>query len=210
MLTSTSEGTRGRAWSEALREEGFSLIEVLLGLSLAVCLALGLAPIWVSFQSLGVKEGDETVWTLQARVAAARWEKDVRLAGFQTSAFPAPGIVLQATASQLVLLVSSPGSAVPILVEWELVNGSLMRRWGACPAVNPLTFPHSLYSDNKTMLEDVDTTKSGFSYRVAGWDAAVVPASDLPLVDGVSLHLVDREQGAGGAASVAAAGRVGR
>ena len=208
--TCTSERTRIAVRAIASRERGFTLIEVLLGLSLALCIALGLAPVWVSFQSLGVKEGDETVWALQGRVAVARLEKDVRLSGSQSCAFPTAGTVLQATAAQVVLLVSSPGSTAPILVEWELVNGSLMRRWGACPAGRPSTFPHSLYPDSKTMLEDVDTTQSGFSYLVAGRDAAVVAASDLPLISGVSLRIVEHGQGAGGPVSVAASAWLGR
>ena len=203
--------SRHDAWRHGtLGDAGFSLIEVLLGLSLALCLVLGLAPVWVSFQALGVSEGDATVWALQGKVAAARLEKDVRLAGFQTCAFPTGAAVLQATASQVVLLVSAPGSAAPILVEWELVNGSLMRRWGGCPAIRPSTFAHSLYPDSKTMLENVDTARSAFSYRVAGRDAGTVQTTDLPLVDRVSLRVVERGQGAGGATSVAAAAQVGR
>ena len=202
---------RHDAWRRrALRDGGFSLIEVLLGLSLALCLTLGLAPVWVSFQSLDVSEGDATLWALQGRVAAARLEKDVRLAGPQMCAFPTGATVLQATASQVVLLVSTNGSAAPILVEWELVNGSLMRRWGACPAVRPSTFAHSLYPDSKTMLENVDTAQSGFSYEVAGWDAGTVQAADLPLVDRVSLRVVERGQGAVGETSVVAGALVGR
>ena len=118
--------------------------------------------------------------------------------------------MLQATASQVVLLVSAPGSAAPILVEWELVNGSLMRRWGGCPAIRPSTFAHSLYPDSKTMLENVDTAHSGFSYWVAGRTAGAVPAADLPLVDRVSLRAVERGTEAGGTTSVAAAALVGR
>ena len=68
---STSSWTR-LTRCRAVPESGFSLIEVLLGLALSLCLALGLAPVWVSFQSLGVKEGDQTVWVLQGKVAAAR------------------------------------------------------------------------------------------------------------------------------------------
>ena len=189
---------------------GFSLIEVVLGLSLALCLALGLAPVWVSFQALGTEEGDDTVWALQGKVATARFEQDVRQSGLQSCGFPVEGAVLQATASQLVMLVNSADSPSPALVEWELTGGALMRRWGACPARLPFTFAHSLFSDSKTMLENVDTGRSILSYRIAGRDAEVVAATDLPLVDGVSVLLVERDSGPAGAASVAAAAEVGR
>ena len=70
---STSDLPRApRLLRGAKTEPGFSLIEILLGLSLALCLALGVAPLWTSFQALGVREGDETIWALQGRVAAAR------------------------------------------------------------------------------------------------------------------------------------------
>jgi Tfp pilus assembly protein PilW len=125
-----------------------SLIEILLGLSIALSLALAVAPVWVSFQSLGVREGDETIWALQGHVAGARLERDLRLAGSRHCPFSTAGMILQATASQVVLLVASSDESAPLLVEWELVNGSLMRRWGTCPSILPSTFGHYLYSDN--------------------------------------------------------------
>ncbi len=91
---------RGAVWTsstKALRlfrravagssEAGFSVIELLLGLTLSLCLALGLAPVWVSFQAVAATEGDRTVWLAQARVATARLEKDLRVAGFETCPF---------------------------------------------------------------------------------------------------------------------------
>jgi prepilin-type N-terminal cleavage/methylation domain-containing protein len=174
-------------------DAGFTLIELLIGLSLALCLALGVAPLWVSSQSVGVREADETVWTLQGRVAGARLERDLRVAGSQGSSFPVSGAVLQATSTQVVFLFAALGEASPTLVEWELVGGTLMRRWGPCPATRPNTFNHSLYSDNKTMLENLDTSRSTFSYWVAGLAVAPpVTTTDVPLVDGVRLELVPK------------------
>ena len=210
MWICTSETVRHRLFPRVPGEDGFSLIELLLGLSLALCLALSLAPVWVSFQALGAREADDTVWALQGKVAGARLEKDLRQAGFQTCSFPAAGSVLQATDTQVVLLVASPGSQEPVLVEWELVGGSLMRRWGDCPATCPPTFAHSLYLDSKTMLENVDAGRSGFSYRVAGREASEVAAADLGLVDGVSFRVVERGGSAAGDAGVSAYARVGR
>jgi Tfp pilus assembly protein PilW len=169
---------------------GISVIELLLGLSLALCLALGVAPLWASSQSLALGEGDETIWALQGRVAVSRFEKDLRLANATGAAFSTGSALLQATSSQLVLLVKSEEQPSPILVEWEIVNGSLMRRWGLCPATLPTTFSHSLYLDNKTMLEDLDAAQSGLSYKIAGFGAtAPVTVASLPLVDIVGLDL---------------------
>ncbi len=212
MWISTSDPTHARLnLSRVAREAGFSLIEVLLGLSLALCLALGVAPLWVSSQSLGVREGDETIWVLQARVAIARFERDLRLAGPQNCPFATGTAVLQATPSQVILLVATSGSTVPLLVEWELVNGSLMRRWGVCPATHPSTFGHALYADNKTMLENVDTTRSIFKYLVASCAAAApLSGTDLPLVDAVTVELSADPRQAFPPAHVIASGPVGR
>jgi type II secretory pathway component PulJ len=192
-------------------EAGFSLIELLLGLTLALCLALGVAPVWVSSQSVGVREGDETIWSLQARVAGARFERDLRLAGPQHCPFATGSAVLQATPSQVVLLVATSETTATLLVEWELVNGSLMRRWGACPATLPSNFSHSLYADNKTMLENVDMTRSRFTYLVAGFAAgAPLPAADLLLVDATTVELTARTENVAPAARAIASGPVGR
>jgi len=209
---STSDPMPARlSHSRGIGEAGFSLIELLLGLSLALCLALAVAPVWVSSQSLGVREGDETIWFLQARVAGARFERDLRLAGPQRCPFATGATVLQATPSQVVLLVATSDSTAPRLVEWELVNGSLMRRWGVCPAGRPSTFSHSLYADNKTMLENADTARSTFSYLVAGCAAPLpLPAADLPLVDAITVELTARPDGAAPLAHVSASGAVGR
>jgi type II secretory pathway component PulJ len=210
--TSTSE--KFRAWprfSSGPGQGGFSLIELLLGLSLALCLALGVAPIWISFQSLGAREGDETIWTLQARLAGARFERDLRLAGLRYCPFATAATVLQATTSQVVLVVTASDSTAPIVVEWELVGGSLMRRWGPCPAACPSTFSHSIYSDSKTMVEDVDTARSIFSFQVAGRAAtAPVAAGDLPLVDVIAIAVAPLRDQATAGGIVTAHGRVGR
>ena len=60
-------------------ESGFTLVELMVGLSIAVCLAAALVSVWLSYQNKGDGEADSTVWYLQARVAAARFERDLRL-----------------------------------------------------------------------------------------------------------------------------------
>jgi hypothetical protein len=209
---STSDPTDARLTPpDGMEEAGFSLIELLMGLSLALCLALGVAPLWVSSQSLGVREGDETIWAHQARVAGARFERDLRLTGSQHCPFATGATVLQATPLQVVLLVATSESTAALLVEWELVSGSLMRRWGACPANRPSTFSHSLYADNKTMLENVDMTRSLFTYLVAGSaSGASLLAADLPLVDAVTVELTARSERVASAAHAIASGPVGR
>jgi hypothetical protein len=209
--TSDAAPTRPRRRRRRLGgHRGFSLIEILLGIALALCLAVGLAPVWVSFEALAAREGDATIWASQGRVAVARLEKDARLAGFDECSFPASSAVLQASPSQVVLLVKDPDSSVPILVEWELVSGALMRRWGPCPNIKPAVFPHSLYIDSKTMLDGVDTTRSAFAYSLAGRPVAQVDAADLQSVDGVKIDVVRASDGPGVAAAFGTVARVGR
>lgn len=198
-------------WTSTSDSAGMSVIELLLGLTLALCLALGVAPLWTSSQSLAVAEGDETIWALQGRVAAARFEKDLRLATAAGAPFSTGSAVLQAGPLQVVLLVKSEEEQSPILVEWEIAGGALMRRWGPCPATVPPTFAHALYLDSKTMLEGVDASGSGFSYEVAWADAAApVPGADLPHVDAVELELTSRDRRQVSQTNMVVCGGVGR
>ena len=79
--------------------------------------------------------------------------------------FPTSGALLEASASQVVLLQRAADGSGPVIVEWEIVRGALMRRWGSCPVATSGHVPHSLYKDHKTMLEDVGTGSS-FTYVV--------------------------------------------
>ncbi len=185
-------------------------MEILLGIALALVLALGLAPVWLSFETLAAREGDATVWASQGRVAVARLEKDARLTGFDECSFAAAGAVLQASPSQVVLLVRNPDSSAPLLVEWEIVNGALMRRWGPCPSVKPAVFPHSLYVDSKTMLDEVDASKSAFGYSLAGRVVGRVDAEGLQSVDELSIDVVRQNDGPGVAAAFGTVAQVGR
>jgi type II secretory pathway pseudopilin PulG len=134
---------------------GFSVIELILGLALTVCLAVAVAPLWLSLQGTGVREGDQTVRLLQARVAAARFERDLRLASAAGCPFSLSAPILEASPSQVVFVERPTAGAALILVEWEIVDGTLMRRRGACPVARPVIFSHSLFVDHKTMLEGV-------------------------------------------------------
>jgi hypothetical protein len=189
---------------------GFSIIELILGLALTVCLAVAVAPLWLSLQGTGVREGDQTVRLLQARVAAARFERDLRLASAAGCPFSLSAPILEASPSQVVFLERPTAGAPLILVEWEIVNGALMRRRGACPAARPAVFTHSLFVDHKTMLEGV---KPGSVLAYLAGEVGVDPSRgvvDLAPVDGVVLELQTSAERANSAVHVTARGRVGR
>jgi hypothetical protein len=202
--TSTSKGLR------AGRSAGFSAIELILGLALTLCLALAVAPLWLSLQSAGAQEGDQTVQMLQGRVAAARFEHDMRLASAAGCPFSLSAPILEASPSQTVFLTRTAVDAAPVLVEWEIVNGTLMRRRGVCPATRPTAFAHSLFVDHKTMLQEV---KLGSSFVYLADGEVVDPSAGavtFASVDSVVLQLSTAAAGASAAVSVAARGRVGR
>ena len=184
-MTSTT-----RTREECRRSEpGFSLIELLLGLSLTLCLALALAPVWSSAQSRGVRDSDAAIGVLEGRVVAGRIEKDLRLATAQHCPFAVAGAILDAQPAQVVFLTSDSKGQPPTIVEWEIAGSALMRRKGTCPGTKPVTFPHSLYTDHKTMLDGL-RPGGQFTYYVGGVAVtAPVPVADLPLVDKVDLKL---------------------
>ena len=132
---------------------GFTAIELLLGLALTVVLASAIMPLALSLEGLGTRESDRTIAVLQGRVATARLERDLRLATGGESPFFVVSAILEATPSQVVFLGHADGGPALDLVEWEFTEGRLMRRWGNCPAELPGVFTHSLFVDNKTVLE---------------------------------------------------------
>jgi Tfp pilus assembly protein PilW len=205
----TSRGRLLRSWGPSA-VTGFSLVELIVGLALAMCVAVAAAPSWLALESTGASEADRTVCLLQGRVAVARLERELRLASAAGCPFAVTGPVLEASVSQLVFLERSPGSSVPLVVEWEIAGRSLMRRWGPCPAARPLAFAHSLYRDNKTMLEGV-RSGSVFEYVVRGSvGAGPVCASDLASIEAVVVRLEAGGAGARGPVETAATARVGR
>ena len=168
-------------------ETGFTLIELLVGLALALCIAAAAAPLWLSLERTGSRETDKTVQSLQGRVAVARLERDLRLASAAGCPFSVTVPVLEASPSQVVFLERTGEDDAPILVEWEITNRALMRRWGFCPEVRPTDFRHSLFRDHKTMLEDIDP-ESSFAYVLG--DAVLpgpIPAEDLDAIEAVIL-----------------------
>lgn len=162
---------------------GFSLVELLVGLALVLCVSLAALALWRSVESTGVSNGDRMLRIVQGRVALARLERDVRLATAQTCPFASAGCILEATKDQVVFLTRSNSTGELQLVEWELAGRNLMRRRGPCPNSLPSGFSHALYADNKTMLESVSES-SRFRYFVRGNEV-------LPPVDGCALFEVD-------------------
>ncbi len=189
---------------------GFTVIELLIGLALAMCLAVVAAPLWLSLESVGVREADRTVESLQGRVAMGRLERDLRLASGAGCPFMVETSLLEATADQVVFLGRAEGGAEPVLVEWELTGGALMRRWGVCPKTRPVVFRHSLYRDHKTMLEKVESG-GAFAYMVDGeLITSPVPESDLDSVEAVILNLNVGNSDESGSVEVATVARVSR
>ncbi|MCE5253806.1 MAG: prepilin-type N-terminal cleavage/methylation domain-containing protein [Actinomycetia bacterium] len=178
---------------------GFTLVELLVGLALAATVAVAVAPLWASLEDVGADETDRTVQSLQGRVAIARFERDLRLASAAGCPFAVQGPVLEASGNQVVFLERTGDDGVATLVEWEIVNGALMRRWGPCPVTRPLVHGHSLYVDHKTMLDDV-AAGSVFAYVVGGVPATgPVSGQDLDRIEAVVLdaRVVSEEAGPG-------------
>ncbi len=153
--------------SVVARSWGFTLIELLVGLALVLTITAAVLPLWSSFERMGARAADDAVQSLQGRVAIGRLERDLRLASASGCPFVVSSPILEASASQIVFLERTSEGGALNLVEWEIVNGALMRRWGVCPAARPAVFKHTLYLDHKTMLENV-APESRFEYVVGG------------------------------------------
>lgn len=207
--TSTSERPASRR-STSSGEPGFTLIELVCGLTLAVILALAVAPLWVSLQTGSARESDQTVRLMQERVAVSRFERDLRLASAAGCPFDLSAPIVEAERSRVVLVTQARSGSAPIVIEWEIVNGSLMRRWGDCPPTRSVALAGAAYRDNKTMLEGVQSG-SLFTYIVGGVVAAA-PATDAELasIEGVVLDLRAKSEGARSSVRTVSTARVGR
>lgn len=189
---------------------GFSALELLIGLALTVGLALAVCPLWTQMNEAAANRTDLSVAMVQSRVAIARLERDLRLSSAADCRFTCTGPILEASVDQVVFLESAGTGLAPLLVEWELNGGALMRRRGACPAVRPGTFGHMIYADHKTMLEQLEAGGT-FRYVVDGMVVGgPVAASALAEIEAVILDASVRVAGGSGAVAVATAARVGR
>lgn len=192
------------------RSKGFTLIELLVGLALALMITVAGSSLWFSLENAGARETDRTVRSLQGRVAGARLERDLRLASAAGCPFSVSSPILEASASQVVFLERGSADGTPTLVEWEIVNGALMRRWGNCPAIWPSVYKHALFLDHKTMLEDV-APGSSFKYMVGGMlTPAPIPRERLDTIDAVVLDVRSVPVGGEAAVQVRTAARVAR
>lgn len=186
------------------------MIELLVGLALAVGLATALAPLFISLERAGVESSDRSVQIVQSRVAVARFERDLRLADGTGCPFPTSALLLDATPTKAVLLLHPQPDAAPIIVAWEIVGANLMRRWGMCPTSRPLNYSTALFTDNKTMLEGV-RTGSRFAYLLGSTQVEPpLNARTLAGVDWVRLDLQLAPAGLSGATLVSTTARVGR
>ncbi|MCX8032900.1 MAG: prepilin-type N-terminal cleavage/methylation domain-containing protein [Thermoleophilia bacterium] len=189
---------------------GFTLIELLIGLVVTVVLVGAAGLLFLAVTKRASAESDAMVGYLQGRVAVARLERDLRLATAHGCRFATAGPILEAGPSQLVFLRREANSETPIIVEWEIASGSLMRRWGLCPSFRPKTFAHSLYRDNKTMLHDV-AQPSRLAYVLEdGSTREQVLQSAMSLIRAVTLHLRMTDNDLVALVSVATEAPVGR
>jgi hypothetical protein len=198
--------------SKRLRAErpGFTALELLLGMALTVLLAVGVSPLVIALQRAGVVETDRTIAVVQGRVAVARLERDLRMAGAGDSHFAAEYSVLEASAKQIVFLGHSGAKTGPCIMEWEIAGSTLMRRWGVCPNSRPTAFAHALYADNKSMLEGL-SGDAHFSYVVSGAPVSgSVPKSDLGWVEAVVLSSGGRDAAGEWRTAICTTARLGR
>lgn len=189
-----------------------TLLELLVGMTLTLVLAAALAPVWLSLQAQAVASGDHVVSLLQARVAVARWERDVRLATAEGPGYSGCSSILEADDAHVVVLTGSGRDGARELVEWEIANGSMMRRRVEWPGLPPTHITHSLFTDHKTMLEGLQSTAC-FGY-FAGGRSLGRPSSEaqLAVIDTIELQVEARAQGSrrGGVVLVTSSAKVGR
>jgi hypothetical protein len=143
-----------------------TLLELLVGLALTLIIAAALLPAWLGLQSSAVAGGDRAVSLVQSRVAVARLERDLRLAGAGGGRGGGGGLV-EADGVHLVLLTSGADGTGCEVVEWEFVGTALMRRRAPEAAAPELPVTHAVFRDHKTMLEGV-VAGAAFAYLSGG------------------------------------------
>jgi len=194
---------------QAKPAHGFSVIELLLGIALTVCLAMAVSPLLLSLERTAVAQGDQGICLLQGRVAVARLERDLRLASAEGCEFPTETPILSAKESELVFLLPASSGSGLLIVEWQHVSGALMRRQGPCPEGRPLSISQSLFSDHKTMVEGV-LDGAGFTYDIGARVVPTAAAWELPLIRSVRLTFEAKAEKAAGTVRLLSRATVGR
>lgn len=193
-----------------VEQGGFSLVELLWALVLTGLLLSSVGPCWIGLQRAGIGESDRAISVVQGRVASARLERDLSQACTRGISFTANGPLLKCEANEVVFVARDSAGGTSKIVEWEVSAGKLMRRWGTCPASRPQSVTHSLYADNKSMVEGM-ASGSGFHYMlVDGTSLNSVPVDELYLVDKVQFEGTVAVSGGGLSARVLASAPVGR
>ena len=152
-------------------------MEMLVGLAIGVAVILAFTPVWLGLERREATWNDRLITLLQSRVAAARLERDLRLASTIDCSGLVGGPLLQCAPAAVVIATREDASAGPEIVKWEFVNGALMRRRLTWPGFVPEPLKNSTFLDNKTMLEGL--ANAHFHCFVG---AAEVP---MPLADDV-------------------------
>jgi len=134
-------------------EPGFSLIELMVAVTLSVLLALAVAPLWIGLQRNSQDGFDRLLDAGRFQVVAARFERDLRLVAPENDLRSRGALVLQAGERQITFVTQAVDGSGLEVVSWEVVGGSLMRRRRPYdPTAGAGVLPGS-YSDNKTMVE---------------------------------------------------------
>jgi len=179
MFTSTTERSC---------ERGFTLMEALVGLVVAVLLVVALSGVWVGLERRGAAWNDRMVLLMQSRVAAARLERDLRLATAEGCAGVENGLIVAARPTEIIFVSRCAADGGLELVEWELIGGSLMRRRLPWPGELPVPLGHAAFSDHKTMLDGV-VAAPGFRYFSGAHELpTLVPSEFRALIDTVEVR----------------------
>jgi hypothetical protein len=101
-------------------------------------------------------------------------------------AYSVEGPILSALPGEVDLLLPGDADTPSRIVEWEVVSGKLMRRWGPTTMTRPDEISHSLFVDNKSMLEGLG--ECAFTYRLAdGRTVSTASGDELGRVEAVVL-----------------------
>ncbi|GAB4250531.1 MAG: hypothetical protein Kow00129_11420 [Thermoleophilia bacterium] len=164
--------------------KGFTLVEVLVALSLSLLVSLAAVQLWITGESTVAHRVNQTNDGLSRRIAVNRFEHDVRMAGVCWTREAVP--LLVAEESRLVLLAHSQFNEGMEIVEWAYSRGRVMRRRRKLET--PLPDPVEIsFADSKTMLEGVP--KLTFRYFCGSLEVEPGDWAALALIDQVQMIL---------------------